>query len=147
MITFDGNPLNYRCFMRLFISKVVNNCANDHELMNYLEQYTNGVVKKIVIGLSYLDVRIGYNTALNELEGRYGHQELMVNAYISEALSWVSIKSDNQKKIDRFAIFLRECERAVSSVDTVQVLDPGSNVSFCSEAVARELGACGKKYK
>jgi hypothetical protein len=127
-MTFDGNPLNYRRFMRQFTSKVANNCVDDDERMNYLEQFTSGEAQNIVIGLSYLDARIGYSAALKELEDRYGDQELMVGAYISEALSWVPIKSDNPKELDRFAIFLRECEHAVCSVNAVQVLEYSENI-------------------
>jgi len=54
--------------------------------MNYLEQYTSGAAKRSVIGFSYLNARISYSTALKDIGDRYGVQELMVSAYISEAL-------------------------------------------------------------
>jgi hypothetical protein len=57
---FDGNPLCYHRFMRQFRSKVVANCDDPEECLNYLEQYTSGDAQKIVIGLSYLDAETGY---------------------------------------------------------------------------------------
>jgi hypothetical protein len=42
VMRFDGNPLNYQRFLRQFHAKVVINCDNDYEKMNYLEQLTYG---------------------------------------------------------------------------------------------------------
>ena len=40
-----------------------------------------------------------------------------------------------------------QLKKGMTTVHTYAFMDPGSNGSFCSEAVARELGGCGKKAK
>ena len=61
---FDGEPLHYHRFMRQFRSKVVANCDDPEERLNYLEQYTTGDARQIVIGFSYLDAAMGYDAAV-----------------------------------------------------------------------------------
>ena len=62
---FGGNPLDYKKFMRQFRSKVVMNCEDDEERLNFLEQFTVGEPNTIVSGLSYMDAPQGYAAALS----------------------------------------------------------------------------------
>ena len=126
--TFHGDPLTYNRFMRQFRSKVVSNCPDPEERINYLEQYTSGEARDIVIGYSYLDSHKGYEAAIKELDYKYGDQDIIVNAFIAKALSWAPIKPDNPKELDRFAIFLTECQNAVSNLDAVGVLNYSENL-------------------
>jgi hypothetical protein len=126
--TFNGDPLTYNRFMRQFRSKVVSNCPDPEERINYLEQYTSGEARDIVIGYSYLDSKKGYAAAIKELDEKYGDQDVIVNAFIAKALSWAPIKPDNPKELDRLAIFLTECQNAVSSFDAVGVLNYSENL-------------------
>jgi hypothetical protein len=82
---FDGNPLEYRKFMRQFRSKIVNNSEDDDERLNFLEQYTIGEAHRIVVGLSYLEADVGYRAAMKELEERYGDPEVVVNPFLELA--------------------------------------------------------------
>ena len=52
---FSGNPLEYHKFMRQFKSKVLSNCDDVDEQLNFLEQYTTGEAHRIIVGYSYLD--------------------------------------------------------------------------------------------
>ena len=79
---FGGNPLDYKTFMRQFRSKVVMNCEDYEERLNFLEQFTVDEPNKIVFGLSYMDAQQGYAVALTELAERYGNPEVIVNAII-----------------------------------------------------------------
>ena len=124
---FDGNPTEYKRFLRQFETKVSVHCDNDDERMNFLEQYTMGEPHKIVCGLSYLDASVGYAKALEEMNDRYGDFEVIVNAYIKRALSWPVIKAGNPKALDELSLFLQECHNAVQSMEAMRVLEYSDN--------------------
>ena len=73
--------------MRQFKTRILANCDDFDEKLDYLEQYTTGDANKIVNGYSYLKPETGYNTALKELEDRYGDPNIIVNAFVTKALS------------------------------------------------------------
>ena len=125
---FDGDPLRYQHFMRQFRSRVVNNCNDSEERLNFLEQYTTGEAQQIVISFSYLDPQTGYDAALRELENRYGDQDVIVDQYIKKVLSWPTIRHDKPKDLDRFGVFLKECENAVQALNALQVLEYSDNM-------------------
>jgi hypothetical protein len=125
--TFGGNPLEYHRFLRQFKIIVLSNCDDFDEKLNYLEQFTTGEANKIVVGFSYLDAEKGYNAALREFEDRYGDVDIVVNAFVKKALSWPTIKHDNPKALDEFAIFLAECEHAVHNLEALNVLEYTDN--------------------
>ncbi len=115
---FDGQPLKYQRFIRQFHSKVEANCDTYEEKLDYLEQYTREDAQDIVVGFSYLkDPERAYTMALQELERKYGDQDVVVDAFIKKAINWTPIKADNPKELERFSIFLRECSNAVYCMD------------------------------
>jgi hypothetical protein len=124
---FSGSPLEFQRFMRQFKTKVIMNCDDSDEKLNYLEQYTTGEANRIVSGFSYLDAEKGYCAALQELQDRYGDPEVIVNAFIRKALAWPQIRADQPKAIDEFSIFLTECECAVQSMDALRILEYSEN--------------------
>ena len=126
--TFSGDCLQYHRFMRQFKAKVIANCDDPEERLNYLEQYTSGEPRQIVIGFSYLDAEKGYKAAIRELDERYGDQEITVQAFFTKALSWTPIKADNPKELDRFAVFLSECDNAIKCIDAMKILEYSDNL-------------------
>ena len=74
------------------------------------------------------DAQKGYDSALKELNEKYGDDEVVVNHFISKALSWPTIKYDNPVELDRFGVFLTECENAISSMDALRVLEYTDNM-------------------
>ena len=125
---FSGNPLEFQIFMRQFKTKIVDNSNSEDEMMSYLEQLTSGEAHQVVKGYTYLDARKGYQAALDELQERYGNDEVIANALIQRALGWPIVKADSCKGLDEFAIFLTECLNAVKSLIAVKVLEYPDNL-------------------
>ena len=103
---FGGDPLEYHRFKRQFKTKILANCEDFDEMMNYLEQYTTGSANKIVVGYSYMRAEKGYKAAMKELDERFGDEDFVVSAFVKKALNWPVIKADNPKGLDEFSIFL-----------------------------------------
>ena len=118
---FEGDPMDYKRFLRQFNSSVVMNTETDEERMNYLEQFTTGEANRVVCGFGYLDN--GYAAALEELALRYGNPSVIVSAFIRKALDWPIIRPDDPRGLNEFSIFLGECLHAVKSVNTGGTLD------------------------
>lgn len=116
---FGGDPLEYRRFIRQFHAKVVINTKDDDERMNYLEQMTHGEAGRVVSGFSHMDGKRAYKAAMNQLEERYGDDELIVTTFIKKALEWPQVK--DSKMLDEFSLFLVECRNAAESMDSIKV--------------------------
>ena len=127
---FEGNPMDYQRFMRQFNTKVCANTSSYEERLNFLLQFTSGEANRIVTGYSHLNAEGGYNAALNEFEDRYGDPDVVAQAYVKKALGWHTIKPDNSKALDEYAIFLMECQHAVNSIDSAKVLEYSENMKL-----------------
>lgn len=123
---FGGDPLEYRRFIRQFHAKVVINTKDDDERMNYLEQMTHGEANRVVSGFSHMNGEKAYKAAMNQLEERYGDNELIVTTFIKKALDWPQVK--DSKMLDEFSLFLVECQNAAESMDSIKVLDYQENM-------------------
>jgi len=125
---FSGDPLTYNRFIRQFKTRVVPNTEDDDERLNFLEQFTSGEAYKIVSSYAFLNAKVGYPSALRELAERYGDSETVATAFIQKALKWPSIKPNDSKSLDEYALFLSECEHAVSSIDSIKILEYPENM-------------------
>jgi hypothetical protein len=125
---FSGNPLRYRKFLRQFNAKVVMNCDNDEEKMNYLEQLTEGEALKVVTGYSHLSGARGYAAAMSQLEKRYGDTNVIATAFIKKALEWPVIRAGDTKSLDELALFLVGCQNGAESVHAGNVLEYSENI-------------------
>lgn len=125
---FDDNPLKFKKFMRQFQTRVLNNASTADERINFLEQFTTGKANDIVSGFSVLDAEIAYESAIKELNMRFGDSEVIANSYVKVALDWPQIKGDSPKGLDAFSIFLIECENAVKSISSMGILEYPDNL-------------------
>ncbi|CAG2202264.1 unnamed protein product [Mytilus edulis] len=94
---FSGNPLEYRKFLRQFESKVVLNCEQGDEKMNYLEQMTFGEAHKIVSSYRPLPGDRAYEASMRHLEERYGDTDVMASAFIIK--DWIGQILNQEIKI------------------------------------------------
>lgn len=83
---FSGNPLEY-IFFPQFRSKVTQYCQDCEECGRYLQQLTEGEANKIGRGFTYLDAKMGFPAAVEELEDRYGDVDVLAFAYFQRLQS------------------------------------------------------------
>ena len=125
---FDGNPMNFKAFQRQFEARIVSNTDSYDERLNYLLQFTSGEAHRIASGYSHLNAKIGYDATWAEFLDRYGDSDVIAHAYVKKAINWPTVKPDNPKSLDDFAIFLRECLYAVENVDAAKILEYSENL-------------------
>ena len=69
---FDGDPINYRTFIRAFESLIESRTVSSVDRMYYLEQYTLGDVKELVRSCHHLPPDEGYDEARRLLKKKFG---------------------------------------------------------------------------
>ena len=125
---FSGDPLRYRKFLRQFEMRILANTDDDDERVNYLELYTVGEANRIVQSLSHLPAKEAYAAVRREFEDRYGDTEIIAASFVSKALQWPVIRPNDVKALNDCSIFLSECFYAVSSLDSLKILEYPDNL-------------------
>ena len=69
---FDGNPIEYRTFVRAFESLIESRTYSSTDRLYYLEQFTAGDVKELVRSCHHLPPEEGYDEARRLLKRKYG---------------------------------------------------------------------------
>ena len=111
--TFDGNPLEYRSFIRAFESLIEHRTSSSTERLYYLEQYTAGDVRELVRSCDHLSPDQGYQEVRRLLKKKFGDEYRIASAYESKALNWPAIKVEDGKALNRFSIYLAGCKNAM----------------------------------
>lgn len=77
---FDGNPVDYRSFIRAFESLIESRTCNSTERLYYLEQYTTGDVKELIKSCHHLPPDVGYEEARKLLKKKFGDEYRVASA-------------------------------------------------------------------
>ena len=110
---FDGNPIEYRTFVRAFESLVESRTLSSTDRLYYLEQFTAGDVKELVRSCHHLPSEEGYDEARRLLRRKYGDDYRIASAYEMKALNWPSIKAEDGIALNRFFSLSRKLQERV----------------------------------
>ena len=125
---FSGDPLTYKKFVRQFETRILAVTDNEDERLAYLDQYTSGEPNRIIRSLSYLDASIAYPAVWKELNDRYGNSEIIATKFVDKALKWPTVRPNDGKALDEYSIFLSECQHAVSSLNSMKIMEYPDNI-------------------
>ena len=95
---FKGDITRFRSFMRSFKHLIADRTDDNEERLHFLEEFTAGTPQEIVRGCGLLPANEGYKSALNQLEKRYGKDQLMVSAQIDKIMEFPNIRGDDPHK-------------------------------------------------
>ncbi|XP_073783913.1 uncharacterized protein isoform X2 [Danio rerio] len=125
---FDGNPLQYKTFMRAFEHGIEDKTKNSRDCLYFLEQYTQGQPREIVRSCQHMDAQRGYVQAKALLKEHYGNEFKIASAYVEKVLAWPSIKSEDVNSLQSYALFLRGCCNVMEEIDYMEELEMPSNL-------------------
>ncbi len=125
---FDGDPLQYRTFVRAFVHCVEKNTRNKGDCLYFLEKYTRGQPKDLVRSCQHMPPDRGYDMARYLLEQHFGDEYKITAAYMEKVLSWPVVKSEDGKSLQAYALFLRECCNAMENVQYMRELNMPANM-------------------
>ena len=111
---FDGNPVDYRSFIRAFESLIESRTCSSTERLYYLEKYTTRDVKELTKSCHHLPPDVGYEEARKLLKKRFGDEYRVSSAHESKFLAWPPKKAEDGTVLNNFAIFLSSCKNALA---------------------------------
>eukprot|EP00794_Sanderia_malayensis_P002301 gene2301-2650_t len=110
MESFDGNPMDYHFFMATFREVVEKNVIDARGRLTRLIKYTSGEARELIQHCIHLPQTVGYETARDLLQRRYGSPYTVMSAYRKEIKMWPTIKAGDAVGFRRFHIFLIKCQ-------------------------------------
>ena len=133
---FDGDPLEYWNFIKLFKTSIVSiNAASESEKLMYLLQYTSGVAKDTIKCCLYKDPSLGYQAARKLLEERFGHPFRIASQYVTKLTEGPPLKPSDRTGLLAFADQLKDCENTLESFSYLDEINSADNLKKnCSEA-------------
>lgn len=132
---FSGDLLEFTFFMRAFEHGVENKTTNNKDRLYYLEQFTMGRPKVMVRSCQHMPSERGYKEAKRLLYQHFGNEYTIATAYTEKALNWPALKSEDNKALTDFALFLTGCRNTVDSVEYVEEMDsPKQHACDCIKA-------------
>lgn len=125
---FDGDPLQYRSFIKAFENGVEAKTDKWSDRLHCLEQYTRGQPKDLVHICQHLPSEQGYHRAKSLLAEHFGNEYKIAAAYMEKTLNWTPVKSEDIKGLQSFSLFLRGCANLTEHLMHMKELDLPSNM-------------------
>lgn len=115
LIKFDGDPLQYWKFMRLFTTMVDQEFIAAEEKLTRLHQYTEGKARDAISHCLYNPSPLaGFKEAMECLQTRFGNPHTISQAWIDKVLNFATIKGNIQLR--DFADHLRGCRDTLKAM-------------------------------
>lgn len=124
---FEGDPLQYKAFIKAF-EQGVEDKASGADCLYYLEQLTRGQPKELVRSCQHMAPERGYIVAKGLLKEHYGNDYKISAAYTEKVLAWPTIKSEDVKALQAYALFLRGCCNLMEELHYMYELDLPTNM-------------------
>lgn len=125
---YDGDPLQYRTFIKAFEQCVENKTSNMNDRLYYLQQYTRGQPRSLVSSFLHMDPTKAYKEAKEQLELNFGNGYKIASAYMNKALNWPVIKPEDGNGLRSYALFLRSCYNTMQDIDGLNELENSTNL-------------------
>ena len=126
---FDGDPLEYWNFIKLFKTSIVSiSAASESEKLMYLLQYTSGVAKDTIKCCLYKDPSLGYQAARRLLEERFGHPFRIASQYVTKLTEGPPLKPSDRTGLLAFADQLKDCENTLESIGYLDEINSADNL-------------------
>ena len=108
--------MSYGPFIRDFEHIIEEKTESSAERLYFLDQYTSGLPRDLVRSCLHMSPCRGYEKAKALLQEHYGDEFKITSAYITKALEWSAIKTEDLKTLQYFVIFLRSCCNAMEEM-------------------------------
>lgn len=114
--------------MRAFEHRLESKTENSKDRLYYLEQHTYGQPNDLVRSCFHMDPDQGYPEAKRLLKERFGDKYKISVAYLDKALNWPAIKADDTKALEAYALFLTNCNNAMSDLQYLEEMENAANM-------------------
>ncbi|XP_038069094.1 uncharacterized protein LOC119738319 [Patiria miniata] len=120
---FSGDPLKFPSWKSSFETLIERRGIPPSERLHYLKKYLAGSAKDVVEGFFLLSEDDAYLKAKELLQQRFGDPFIVASAFRDKLDSWTKINSRDGTGLRRFADFLRQCEAAMQTIQSLKILN------------------------
>jgi len=106
---FDGDPLKYFSFIRLFEANVERDSVDSSSRLARLMQYCTGKARQVIAGCAVMSPDEGYSRAKALLKSRFGNEYTIAEAWIDKVCSGPGIKPMDRQSLQNLADDLVNC--------------------------------------
>ena len=92
---FDGDPLQFRSFIKAFEQGIESKTDDMQVKLYYLEQFTSGQPRKLVQSCMHMSPQTAFGEAKRQLEWNFGSKVKVTAAFLNKALDWPALKADD----------------------------------------------------
>ena len=92
---FDGDPLQFRSFIKAFEQGIESKTDDMQVKLYYLEQFTSGQPRKLVQSCMHMSPQTAFGEAKKQLEWNFGSKVKVTAAFLNKALDWPALKADD----------------------------------------------------
>ena len=107
---FDGNPLNYRLFIRHFDAYIARGVADMADRLSLISSCTGEARESIADCILARSPDLGYNEARRILEVNFGQEHAIVSAYVRKLTEGPPIRCNDKSALAQLARDMRNCE-------------------------------------
>ena len=129
LMTFDGDPLKYWGFIRMFDNSVEKDTVNSSSKLSLLLQYTSGRARAVIRCCDLMNPDMGYRRARELLQERFGNSFIITETWIDQVTNGPPIKPNERQKLQDFADELRSC------METLQAMGSSAEINVQSSLV------------
>ena len=138
IIKFNGEPVRYWQFMRLFTTVVDKETVPAAEKLTRFLQYTVDRARDAISHCIYNpDPDVGYSEAMAILKRRFGNPYTVAQAWIGRVLNYKDIRGG--KQLQAFADTLRSCRDTLRAMKCADELDAGRSLLKIVQKLPHDL--------
>lgn len=121
---FQGKSLEFPDWWRMFSTLIDNKPGLSIEAkIYYLKKYLGGEAKDAVLGFLAVDDPDAYDLAKSVLKERYGDPFVIAESYRTQLEKWPKVKINDNKGLQKYADFLRQCSAIMATNPQLQILN------------------------
>ena len=127
-LEFDGNPKTFKAFLASFKTNIESKLNEDTEddaalKLTYLLQHCTGDAKYLIEDCAMLDPFIGFDTAMERLQERYGQGHVIARSFIESVTKGPTIKLNDVAALTKLQIDMVKCQSVLSRLEFTSDLD------------------------
>ena len=131
---FTGDPIQYPSWRVAFKTLIESRNIPLDERIHYLKDCLSGAAKTCVESFLLVPTAESYVEAMKLIDSRFGDKFSIAQAFKKNLDSWPKIANKDYSALREFSDFLRQCEVAARTNDSLQFLnDDSQNRNMCSK--------------
>ncbi|PFX21864.1 hypothetical protein AWC38_SpisGene13647 [Stylophora pistillata] len=110
LLTFDGNPLNYRLFIKNLEVNIAKRVPDAESRLTYLIQHCTGKAKEAIKDCSIVfPPEHGYENAQDILHRRFGQKHVIAHAHIEKIVNGPQLKRTDAVGLSDLSVQMQNC--------------------------------------